>query len=140
MGNRCSKTENVQLGKAMEDSFHRFSHLSEKIFEHLDNVSITKCRMVNQKWQNYLDDGRILPIKIIQTTVGKFYEVGESWEAAFNTLNTEAIRDLAISVKNVYTKKWTNLEKHNLTPLHVAAIYGELLLVKHIMIKLEDNK
>ena len=37
MGNLFGKQvgpENVQFGEAMEDSFQRFSHLPEKIFEH----------------------------------------------------------------------------------------------------------
>ena len=143
MGNRPSKTENVQLGKAMEESFQRFSHLSEKIFEHLDYISITKCRKVNKKWQNYLDDGKIIRFKIIQSirsTLEKFQKVGKSWDEAFNTLNTDALRDLGVSVKKVYIEKYrTLLENLNLTPLHIAAIIGQLKMVKCIMIKLEDK-
>ena len=108
MGNLFSKRVNpgnVQLGNAMEESFQRFSHLPERIFEHLDNVSIVKCREVNKSWQEYLDQGKVLRIRIIQSIrskVGNFHEVGESWEAAFKTLNTEAIRELGIAVKDIY--------------------------------------
>ena len=88
------KMHRRQLGKAMEESFQRFSHLPEKIFEELDNVSIAKCRKVNRRWRNYLEDGKVLQIKIIRSTVRKFHYVGKSWEAAFKTLNTARRKEL----------------------------------------------
>ena len=97
--------ENVQFGEAMENSFQRFTHLPEKIFEHLDYVSIVKCREVKKSWQEYLDQGKVLHIKIIRLTVGKFHGVVESWEAAFKMLNTENTRELGILVKRVYMEE-----------------------------------
>ena len=63
--------------------------------KHLDNASIAKCRKVNKPWKNFLDQGKVLRIKIIRSTVGKFHQVGKSWESAFKILSTNKINMLA---------------------------------------------
>ena len=43
-----------------EEVFLRFLHLSENVFEYLDNTSLAKCRKVGRSWQNHLDQQKLL--------------------------------------------------------------------------------
>ena len=54
----------------MEDIFLRFDHISNKIFNNLDNQSLVTCRLVNKTWLSYLQDSKILWIRIIQWCTG----------------------------------------------------------------------
>jgi len=51
----------------MEDSFliERFPHIIEKIFEKLDNKSLTRCRGVCKKWQQFIDERKMPWIRIV---------------------------------------------------------------------------
>ena len=51
----------------MEDSFliERFPHIIEKIFEKLDNKSLTRCRGVCKKWQRFIDERKMPWIRIV---------------------------------------------------------------------------
>ena len=40
----------------MEEAFLRFPHLSEQIFQKLDNKSLTNSRVVGILWQNFIDE------------------------------------------------------------------------------------
>ena len=49
----------------MEDLILRFPHLLEKIFEKLDNRSLTKCREVKKSWRKFIDERRYPWIRIV---------------------------------------------------------------------------
>ena len=40
----------------MEEVHLRFSHITEQIFEKLDNNGLSKCRKVSIVWQDIVDD------------------------------------------------------------------------------------
>ena len=97
------------------------AYLFTKQSNHTNPQNLAKCREVNRAWQNYLEQEKFLHIKIIRSIVGKFHEVGDSWEAAFKTLNTENIRELGVAVKCIYIDENRHgrfgIEKNkNLTP------------------------
>ena len=50
----------------MEEQFSRFPHISEKIFDQLDDQNLVKCRRISKSWCNYLDNQKILYIRIIK--------------------------------------------------------------------------
>ena len=93
----------IQHQTGMEDFFLKFSHLTENIFDQLEDISLAKCQIVSQSWHDYLDQNKLLHIRMIQSNVRKFHEVGESWEIAFNKMNTKNIMELGIAVKKIYT-------------------------------------
>ena len=49
----------------MDELYIRFSHLSEKIFDSLDDDSIIKCKEASRFWFNYLDGQKLVQIKQI---------------------------------------------------------------------------
>ena len=114
---------------AMEEISLRFSHLSEEIFNSLDNESISKCRKVTKFWKNYLDNLRFLEIRKIIATVGQFHKIGGAWKKVFDTASKATIIELGVAVSQFY-KKGDNLTYfEGLTPLHVAAATGQLQLL-----------
>ena len=53
----------------MDKQFARFPHISEEIFDQLDNQNLVKCRRISKSWCNYLDDQKILYIRIIKQSI-----------------------------------------------------------------------
>ena len=88
----------------MERFFSRFSHLSENIFDRLDDKSLAKCRLVNKAWRNYLDNQKLLQIRIIKSNIVEFHKVGDAWKRVFDTATTQTIMDLGQAVGKFYQK------------------------------------
>ena len=133
----------------MEVTILRFSHLSERIFNLLDNQNLLKCKKVNKSWQDYLDKQKFLEIRKIKATVDQFHTVGETWINVFETASTKTIMDLGLAVKQFYVKGtnltyfgnfYTSLNYHEgLTPTHVAAGTGQLKLLEAIWKKIKEK-
>lgn len=49
----------------MEELNSRFEHISEQIFDHLDNKSLVNCMEVSSNWCHFLQDRKFLNIRII---------------------------------------------------------------------------
>ena len=126
----------------IKNIFIRFSHLSEQIFDHLENESLSKCRLISRIWCNYLDQQKIFHIRIIRSHIDRVdHQVGESWEKFFKVSNTENIIKIGIGVGNVYEGKVCSLGILNgLTPLHVAVYCKEYELCKYIIEKIGNER
>ena len=53
----------------MEELNSRFGHISEQIFDQLDNKSLVDCMEVSPNWNHFLQDQKFLNIRIILETV-----------------------------------------------------------------------
>ena len=116
----------------MEEFFKIFSHLSEEIFDCLDNKSLVKCKEVSEIWCSYISKQKFYHIRIIQSTVAEFHEVGKAWENVFRKGTTNTINELRHAVEQFYRKK-DNVDYHEgLTPIDVAAGTGNLSLLEEI--------
>ena len=49
----------------MEETFQRFSHLAEEIFQNLNNEGLAKCREVCRFWQSFIDNRNYPWIRIV---------------------------------------------------------------------------
>ena len=85
------ENQNKSKSVVLEDFFVKFPHLTEKIFDHLENTSLVECRKVSRSWQSYLDEQKILQVRIIRSIVGKHQKVDESWEKILSLSNTKMI-------------------------------------------------
>ena len=119
----------------MEELCIRFSHLSEKIFDSLDNDSIIKCKEASRFWLNFLDGQKLVQIRIIKATVEQFHSIGESWNKVFNSASTKTIMTLGVAINQFYNKDLGLTYYEGLTPTHVAAATGDLLLLTKIQEK-----
>ena len=120
----------------------RFPHLIDEIFDNVENTSLANCNMVSRLWYNHLKNQKSVHVKIIHSYLQKHHEeVGEHWKSFLKTSNRENIIKLALAVKKIYgenSKFQAHLEKC-LTPLHIAAIHGQLDLCKYIIDRNEDK-
>ena len=119
----------------MDEICIRFSHLSEKIFDSLDNDSIIKCKEASQFWFNYLDGQKFVQIRIIKAKVKQFHSIGETWNKVFIFASTETIMALGIAVNQFYIKDSGLIYYEGLTPIHAAAATGHLLLLTKLQEK-----
>jgi hypothetical protein len=104
----------------MEELCIRFSHLSEKIFDSLDNESLINCKDTSRFWFNYLNGQKFVEIRIIRATVEKFHLIGESWVEIFNSALTETLLALGVAVDQFYIRHLDKKYNDGLTPLHTA--------------------
>ena len=116
----------------MEERFERFSHLSEAIFNCLDNKSLVKCKEVSRIWCDYISEQKLYHIRIIHLTVGKFHEVGRDWKKVFRKGATNTMKNLRHAVEQFYLEKNNVHYYEGLTPIHVAAGTGDLSLLEEI--------
>ena len=127
---------------AMGNIILRFPHLIDEIFDNLENTSLASCNVVSRLWYNHLKNQKSVHVKIIHSYLQKHHEkVGEHWKRFLKTSNRENIIKLGLAVKNIYgenSKFQAHLEKC-LTPLHIAAIHGQLDLCKYIIDRNEDK-
>ena len=89
----------------MEEIILRFPHLSDKIFNLLDNKSLEKSRKVDRYWNVYIAKQKFYSIRIIKTTMERFQKVGPEWETLFVKSTTKTIRDLQKVVQLFYLEQ-----------------------------------
>ena len=116
----------------------RFPHLSESIFDQLDNQSLTNCKIVSKIWSIYIGEQKFYGLRIIKETVQKFHRLSKPWFEVFKKANTENIMELrnCLDIFGEDQRKakkcyFTNLNKE-ITPLHVSADAGNILLYEAI--------
>ena len=129
----------------MEEVNLRFQHISEQIFRCLGNESLTNCQEVCRSWNDLLIGRKFLQARIILETVKKTHKVGKSWFEVFKKCNTKTITDLRIAVEHLWLPHLYQgifascREDIDLSPLHVAAAFGQLTLFNDILQKVENQ-
>ena len=122
----------------MEVVFLRFSHLSIRVFDRLDNASLLKCAQVSKIWCIYIKTEKFFHIRKIQGTLQGFHQL-DDWKKILNKANTDTIISLSRSVQKLYIRKPGLTYHQGLTPSHVAAATGNLTLFERIFQK-DSNK
>ena len=122
----------------------RFPHLSEMIFDHLDNHSLANCNVVSKAWSIYIGEQKFYGIRIIKETVKKFHRLSQPWFEVFKKANTENIVELKSCLNHFHEVR--KQKRHGVfncnkevTPLHVSAGAGNILLYESIH-KFAKNK
>jgi hypothetical protein len=108
----------------MEEAFLRFPHLSEDIFNALDNKSLASCKEVSKVWYNYLHDQKFVRerrVRVIQEMIEKFQldfnlkncDFDKQFKNAFDTARMQTILNEARtgSFELVYIMITAELEK-----------------------------
>ena len=121
----------------MEILTMRFPHLSETIFDHLDNQSLANCNIVSKTWSDYIGVQKFYSIRIIKKTVlGVSNKLSKQWFEVFKKANTCNIKELK-SCLDQFLKE--NCFNEGCTPLHIAAGVGNIILYESIH-ELAKNK
>ena len=121
----------------MEILTMRFPHLSEMIFDHLDNQSLADCNIVSKTWSIYIGEQKFYVIRIIKETVlGVSNKLSKQWFEVFKKANTYNIMELKFCLDQFLKENCFN---EGCTPLHIAAGVGNIMLYESIH-KLAKNK
>ena len=131
---RSSKRRKI-IGKFMGDMLIRFPHISEKIFNSLDNQNLIICKQVSRSWNDFIDRKKFFWIRNVQKCVKKYNkeynECPKKWNSYFQNCNVETVRKFANSIRSLISSaKKVELEygqpvlHQGLTLLHfTASIY-----------------
>ena len=139
----------------MEEAFLRFPHLSENIFDSLDNKSLADCKEVSKSWYFYLDMQKFLQTRIIKAN--KIKKVEDTIETIrkidfkrcpqkFTEVDARSIMkevkngqfDLAHKMIRFKIKKYYKCDAMK-NAFHDAAIRGHFNVVKYIVDNSEDK-
>ena len=134
----------------METIFDRFPTLSDDIFENLDEKSLTKCVEVNRKWQTTLANQKVYLKKKIQLWSKHSKQFRKEWNMAVLKTPLELLRRLSeYIVEHEYFEcdyGPSSIEEDSqscvcllLSPIHFAALHGNIELLKHIEVKTKNK-
>merc|ERR1712156_1053324 len=99
----------------VEDFFERFPHIIEKIFETLDDKSLTTCREVSTTWQKFIDERNLSWIRIVK--IPKTLKHGNTYlHIAAETGQTELLEMILDENEDEEDKCPKN--QRGLTPFH----------------------
>ena len=83
----------------MEEASLRFPHLTDQIFEKLDNVSLTKCRKISNWWQYMIDNRKEVWIRKIKIHINCSQAYVKS---ILRKKNTETLAVLANEIQQLW--------------------------------------
>ena len=117
----------------MEDLITRFQHISEQIFEQLDNKSLTNCREVSKSCQSFIDDKNYSWIRIVNIPRILRVELPTYLHVAADKGQLHIFRGILEHEKN---KNPGN--RAGQTPFHLACMRGHFEIAK-ILVQNSDE-
>ena len=60
------EVEAIKIKGQIEETFLRFPHVGEQIFEQLDDQSLFKCQRVSKPWRYFITENKILSIELLR--------------------------------------------------------------------------
>ena len=139
---------------SMDEIMIRFPVLFQGILKELDNKSLTKCRKIDKKWQNFIDNERFFLFRKLQKYHSNMEEFFEQWKKATQGASIETIGELSVAVLKFFedTTYWQDTSTYfcfylstrkkkdeQWSPLHITAEQGHLELSKYIIEKTGDK-
>ena len=159
-----SKIQNLQ-NFTMPTIFDRFPTLSDDIFEILDEESLSNCVEVNRKWQATVANQKVYLKKKVRKWSNNSKEFSKEWSIALVKIPVDLLRRLSEYIMEhryfecnykpinngdncfcIFDYKPSSIEEENhyckclqLSPIHVAALHGNIDLFRHIETKTEQE-
>ena len=124
----------------MEDLCQIFPLVSQIVFNNLDDQSLANCKIANRELKEFLEDEKLLSIRIIKKYEKNLEFFSDSWKKAIHNAPKEIVKELATAVQEFFKirpdlkrfeKQWS--------PLHIAAERGLLILGQHITRRTGDK-
>ena len=92
---------------AMEDLCQIFPLVSQIVLNNLDDQSLANCKIANRELKDFLEDEKLLSIRIIRKYEKNFEFFSDSWKKAIHNAPREIIKELATAVQDFFKKKQT---------------------------------
>ena len=86
----------------MEDLGWRFSLISQKILNHVDDNSLANFRKASRENSHFLDNERFYWIRHIKKYSANFEEFQESWKRVMKKSPVDFLKNLAIDVHTFF--------------------------------------
>ena len=129
----CSPIQTVTI----DETFRRFPHLSQNIFNNLDNNSLTNCREVCRTWKSSIDCEKFACLRRIQKYRRRL-EPLDQWNEVIKKTPVEEIKQLCQIVEHLF-KLGINKMTSNYSPLHIAAENGSIELCRGLLETIDNN-
>ena len=92
----------------MEEVLLRFHQIGKKIFEELDNQSLTKCREINKSWRGFIDSEKTVPFRIVKSLTN----VPDTYlKKNFGKADLASLTKLVKNIQQAYSE--VHHEQHN---------------------------
>ena len=120
------KLENLK----METFILRFPTVTQHILQELDDQNLTKCREVGLSFHKFLNQDKVLWMRMIQNYISNYVNRKKSWNHVMKQVPVDIFKKLALCVESFLTEGSFKLP-FSLSPLHVA-VYSGCIICKYI--------
>ena len=117
----------------MEEIFSRFPHIAENIMGRLDNAHLTECRVVDNFWRSFIDNQKLLWMRIIFESVKSSHY--QEWREISRKLNINLVRILGKTAYQFCTDGEDIEEINHHNPIVIAAVTGNTEIVTKVFQK-----
>ena len=94
----------------MENILLRFPVIGQEIFKQVNNPNLTKCKEVCHSWGYFLNNTRLVWLRIIQKYEKNNVEFKEDWKKVTTKVTCETLKSLAIATEQFYTFRLKRLK------------------------------
>ena len=120
----------------------RFPHIADQLLEYLDNQNLVKFRMINRTWKHFIDDME-LPWKPCpwNRIMDMYHENTNEWRTLLTNCQTRYGIFADYTRNKMLQEDWEKWEegKLDLTPLHIAALTGQINKFLEIFAEVEEK-
>ena len=119
--------------------FKQFPEMGEAILNCINEKSLVAMRKVNRPWMNFVDQQKIIWVRMIEKHIGHRNTFPDDWKKVVFKTPVQMVKDLAIAVQEFYETE-TNMFKDQIySPLSIAAYQGNFQLTQHFVGKIKDK-
>ena len=86
----------------MEDLCQIFPLVSQIVLNNLDDQSLANCKKANRDLKEYLEDEKLLSIRIIKKYKKNFEFFSDSWKKAIHNTPSVIVKELATAVQEFF--------------------------------------
>ena len=83
----------------MENIFRRFPDMGEAILSHINDKSLVLCKKVDGTWKNFIDEQKIIWIRMIEKHIGKSNTFPNDWKNVLHKTSVQMVSELAVTVQ-----------------------------------------
>lgn len=83
----------------MEILVRRFPLASSMIFKNLDDQSLIRSKEACRSMANHLENGKLIPLRIIKIKVRNANQFKESWKQVVDKISVDIAKQLAVAVQ-----------------------------------------
>ena len=107
--------------------------IAKNILNKLDNITLISCKESSRELNTFLENEKIIWLRIVRLHKGKFIHYEESWRQTIKKDSVDDIKQLALATQKFFKDDSRFLDQWH--PLFIAAAEGSLELCKHIIEK-----